>query len=95
MNQLKPTPPRTRHARRRVSQIAVLLLGAGLPWFSIFRLDMPALRVVYLGRAYPLEWPYVLGMILPFLVVVWGLGVLRVTVMFWRAPPVCTSLTVP
>ena len=76
MNQLKPTPPRTRHTRRRVSQIAVLLLGAALPWFSIFRLDMPALRVVYLGRAYPLEWPYVLGMILPFLVVVWGLALL-------------------
>jgi polyferredoxin len=69
-------PSRRRHAGRRATQIGVLLLGAALPWLNLFRLDMPALRVVYLGRSYPLEWPYVLGMIVPFLVVVWGLALL-------------------
>lgn len=64
------------HRWRRACQIALLLLGAGLPWLNGFRIDMPAGKVVYLGRTYPLEWPYVLGMIIPFLAVVWGLALL-------------------
>lgn len=69
----------TRHAARRRVQVAVLAAGVLVPWTGIFRLDMPAGRVVYLGTPYPLEWPYVLGMIVPFLVIVWGLAVLS-----WR-----------
>lgn len=65
-----------RHGRRRVVQIAVLVLGAAVPWCDLVRIDMPASRVVYLGRAYPLEWPHVLGLIIPFLVVVWALAFL-------------------
>jgi len=65
-----------RHLRRRVVQIAVLVLGVAVPWCDAVRIDMPATRVVYLGRAYPLEWPYVLGLIIPFLVVVWALAYL-------------------
>ena len=71
--------PGHRHRWRRVCQVAVLLLGAACPWLGLFRLDMPALQVVYLGRSCPLGWPYVLGMILPFLGVVWGLAFLS-----WR-----------
>ena len=63
-----------RHLRRRVVQIAVLVLGVAVPWCDAVRIDMPAARVVYLGRAYPLEWPYVLGLIIPFLVVVWAVA---------------------
>ncbi len=65
-----------RHRARRSVQILVLLLGTLVPWLGVFRLDMPGARVVYLGRSYPLEWPYVLGMIIPFLVVVWVLALL-------------------
>ena len=60
------------HPWRRICQIAFLVLGFATPWLDLFRLDMPRLQVVYLGRAYPLEWPYVLGMIIPFLVGVWA-----------------------
>ena len=73
---MKPRPvparskPRSRHRWRRLSQFAVLAFGVALPWCSGFRIDMPALQVVYLGR------PYVLVMIVPFLVVVWGLALL-------------------
>ena len=63
-----------RHAARRRVQVAVLAAGVLVPWAGIFRLDMPANRVVYLGTSYPLEWPYVLGMIIPFLVLVWALA---------------------
>jgi len=69
----------SRHGRRRLVQLAVLLLGVALPWGNLWRIDLPAARVVYFGRAYPLEWPYVLGLIIPFLVVVWALALLS-----WR-----------
>ena len=59
-----------RHRTRRGVQILVLLLGTVVPWVNGFRVDVAGGQVVYLGRAYPLEWPYVLGMILPFLVIV-------------------------
>jgi len=62
------------HSARRIVQILVLVLGAAVPWTGIFRLDMPASQVVYFRSAYPLEWPYVLGMIIPFVVLVWALA---------------------
>ena len=65
-----------RHRSRRVVQSLILLGGTLVPWTGIFRLDMPAGRVVYLGASFPLEWPYVLGMIVPFLIIVWGLALL-------------------
>jgi len=64
------------HLWRRATQVAVLLAGAAIPWFNLFRLDLPGSRVVYFGRAYPLAMPYVLGMIVPFLVLVWALALL-------------------
>lgn len=66
----------SRHRARRAAQVAVLALGVLTPWTGLFRVDMPAARVVYLGSAYPMEWPYVLGMIVPFLIMVWGLALL-------------------
>jgi len=65
-----------RHRARRVVQILVLVLGTLVPWTGFFRIDAPGVRVVYLGTSYPLEWPYVLGMIIPFLVGVWALALL-------------------
>lgn len=65
-----------RHRARRTVQILVLVLGTLVPWAGFFRIDAPGVRVVYLGTAYPLEWPYVLGMIVPFLAGVWGLALL-------------------
>jgi ferredoxin-type protein NapH len=65
-----------RHRARRAVQVLVLVLGAATPWTGLFRLDMPANAVIYLGRAYPLGWPYVLGMIVPFLILVWSLALL-------------------
>ena len=66
----------SRHGRRRLVQVAVLLLGVALPWADLLRLDLPGGLVVYFGRAYPLEWPWVLGLIVPFLVLVWALALL-------------------
>ncbi|WP_306600610.1 4Fe-4S binding protein [Geothrix sp. 21YS21S-2] len=66
---------RRHHARRGV-QILVLVAGTLVPWTGFFRIDAPGVRVVYLGTSYPLEWPYVLGMIIPFLVGVWALALL-------------------
>lgn len=65
-----------RHRARRAVQILVLVLGTLVPWTGFFRIDAPGVRVVYLGTSYPLEWPYVLGMIIPFLVGVWALALL-------------------
>ena len=69
----------SRHGRRRLVQIAVLLLGLALPWGNLLRLDLPGGLVVYFGRSYPLEWPYALGLIVPFLVLVWALALLSFT----------------
>ncbi|BDU73021.1 4Fe-4S binding protein [Mesoterricola silvestris] len=66
----------SRHRARRAVQILVLLGGTLLPWTNLFRIDAPAVRVVFGGRSYPLEWPYVLGIIVPFLGIVWGLALL-------------------
>jgi polyferredoxin len=47
-----------------------------LPWLDLFRLEPGAGRIFYLGKAYPLGWPYSLGLIVPFLFLVWGLAFL-------------------
>jgi len=66
----------SRHVRRRMAQSAVLILGVAVPWCSVARIDMPGGQVVYLGRGYPLAWPYVLGLIIPFVAVIWALAFL-------------------
>lgn len=65
-----------RHGARRTVQVLVLAGGVLTPWTGLFRLDLPASQVVYLGRAYPLGWPYILGLIVPFVILVWALAFL-------------------
>ncbi len=65
-----------RHRARRVVQVLVLAGGVLMPWLNGVRLDLPGSQVVYAGRAYPLGWPHVLGLIVPFVVLIWGLAYL-------------------
>jgi len=68
-----------RHGARRTVQVLVLAGGVLTPWTGLFRLDLPGNQVMYLGRAYPLGWPYILGLIVPFVTLVWALAFLA-----WR-----------
>ncbi len=40
------------------------------------RIDIPAQRLMLLGSDWPLAWPHVLGLILPFVATVWGIALL-------------------
>lgn len=71
-----PSPAPRYHALRRTVQVGLLLLYTLGPWLSLMRIDIDARTVVYFGTAYPLDWPYVLGLIVPFVIVVWALALL-------------------
>ena len=64
------------HALRRTIQVGLLLFYTLCPWVGLLRIDIDARTVTYFGNAYPLDWPYVLGLIIPFIVLVWGLALL-------------------
>ena len=64
------------HALRRTVQVGLLLLYIACPWAGLMRIDIDARTVTYFGSAYPLDWPYALGLIVPFVVIVWGLAIL-------------------
>ena len=64
------------HAARRTVQVGLLLLYTLCPWVGLMRIDIDARTVTYLGSAYPLDWPYTLGLIIPFVVIVWSLALL-------------------
>lgn len=64
------------HALRRTVQVGLLLLYTLCPWLGLMRIDIDARTVTYLGTAYPLDWPYTLGLIGVFVVVVWSLALL-------------------
>ena len=64
------------HALRRTVQVGLLLFYTLCPWLGLLRIDVDARTVTYFGTAYPLDWPYALGLIIPFVIVVWGLALL-------------------
>ena len=64
------------HALRRTVQVGLLVFYTLCPWLGIMRIDIDARTVTYFGSAYPLDWPYVLGLIIPFLIIVWALALL-------------------
>ncbi|HJW08498.1 MAG TPA: 4Fe-4S binding protein [Holophagaceae bacterium] len=68
-------PPRF-HLARRLTQVGLLIFWTLGPWFDVTRLDIQDQTVTYLGRTYPLAFPYVLGLIIPFVITVWGLALL-------------------
>jgi polyferredoxin len=71
------TPPRIRyHVARRCLQVGLLVVWTLTPWLDWARIDIPAQRLVLLGRDWPLAWPHVLGLILPFVATVWGIALL-------------------
>ncbi|HJU83445.1 MAG TPA: 4Fe-4S binding protein [Holophagaceae bacterium] len=70
-----PASPRF-HVARRITQVGLLLFWALGPWLDFTRIDIQDQSVTYLGRTYPLTFPYVLGLIIPFVVTVWGLALL-------------------
>lgn len=74
---MAPTTARRRyHVPRRLTQVGLLLMWAGLPWLDVVRIDIERLQVVYFGTAYPLRMPEALGLIVPFVITVWGLALL-------------------
>lgn len=64
------------HALRRTVQVGLLLLYTLCPWVGLMRLDIDARTVTYFGGAYPLDWPYTLGLMVAFVVIVWALAIL-------------------
>ncbi len=64
----------TYHLPRRLSQGAFLLLCILTPWTGALRLDIQDQTVTYFGTAYPLQWPHALGLIVPFVIFVWGIA---------------------
>lgn len=64
------------HLPRRLTQVFLLVMWAALPWLDVVRVDVQAQRVVYLHHEFPLQMPYALGLIVPFVVTVWGLALL-------------------
>jgi polyferredoxin len=69
-------PPNRFHLARRVTQVGLLLFWSALPWFDVVRLEMDPPRVVLLGSSYPIQFPYILGLIIPFVVTIWILALL-------------------
>lgn len=71
-----PTSAPRYHALRRTVQVGLLLFYTLCPWVGLLRVDIDARTITYFGTAYPLDWPYVLGLIVPFVVLVWVLAFL-------------------
>lgn len=61
---------------RRTVQIGLLALWCLTPWFHWFRMDVQDQTITYFGRTWPMEMPYVLGLIVPFVATVWILAAL-------------------
>ncbi len=62
------------HLPRRITQIATLLLGMAQPWLDWVRVDIGDQTVTYFGTTYPLQMPQALGLIIPFVILVWGIA---------------------
>lgn len=64
------------HVLRRTTQVGLLVLWTLLPWLDAVRIEINTGKLIYLGHSYPLAFPEVLGLIIPFIIVVWGLALL-------------------
>lgn len=56
-----------------------LLLWVLLPWLDVVRIEIQGghgPRIVYFGHYFPMDFPYVLGLIIPFVVLIWGIALL-------------------
>lgn len=70
-------PSRIRyHVARRCLQVGLLVVWTLTPWLDWARIDIPSQRLVLLGREGPLAFPWVSGLILPFVATVWGIALL-------------------
>jgi ferredoxin-type protein NapH len=61
---------------RRTIQVGLLALWCVTPWLSWFRMDIQDQTVTYFGSTYPMQMPYILGLIIPFVITVWALAAL-------------------
>lgn len=71
--------PRHFHVVRRITQVLLLLLWVFLPWLDVLRIEIQGShgpRIIYLGQDYPMDFPYVLGLIIPFVILIWGIALL-------------------
>lgn len=64
------------HFARRLTQVGLLLFWSALPWLNVVRMEVESQRVIYFGIAYPIQFPYILGLIIPFVITVWVLALL-------------------
>lgn len=67
------------HVSRRITQILFLVLYVILPWLNIVRIEIQGSHgpaIVYFGKSYPMDFPYVLGLIVPFVILIWGIAFL-------------------
>ena len=69
------TPARF-HVARRITQVGLLLFWILCPWVDLLRLDIQDQTVTYAGTTYPLTFPYVLGLIVPFVLTIWGIALI-------------------
>ena len=69
-------PSRRYHIARRLTQVGLLLFWCALPWFDVVRIEVGTQQVVYFGVGYPIQFPYILGLIVPFVITVWILALL-------------------
>lgn len=69
-------PSHRYHLARRLTQVGLLLFWSALPWFDVVRIEVETQRVIYFGTAYPIQFPYILGLIAPFVITVWILALL-------------------
>lgn len=67
------------HVSRRITQLLLLVLWVLLPWLDVVRIEIQGgagARIIYLGQIYPMAFPYVLGLIIPFVILIWGIALL-------------------
>ena len=57
----------------------LLVLWVALPWLDVVRIEIQSAqgpRIIYFGQNYPMDFPFVLGLIIPFVVLIWGIALL-------------------
>lgn len=59
---------------RRAVQVGLLALWCLTPWLHWFRMDIQDQTVTFFGDTYPMQMPYILGLIIPFVLTVWALA---------------------
>jgi polyferredoxin len=70
---------------RRAVQVGLMVLWCLTPWLDWFRLDIQDQTVTYFGTTYPMQMPYILGLIIPFVVTVWAIAGLS----YWKGRVFC------